>query len=313
MQIKAKTFLRIVFLFCMLLSAGCKASGPELNPTPLDSTPRLLVMSAFDAELSKLRSHTAVTATYEINGRTVSVGQLAGKNVVLLLSGESMVNAAMTVQAALDRFNVIGIVFSGIAGGINPDLAIGDVTVPAQWGEYQEQLFARQTAQGWSTTGFSQDFGNFEGMFPQPVTVTQSGDTPDNPKKQFWFPVSPVMLATAKDIANQVSLSKCILVVCLGSEPKVVVGGNGVSGPTFVDNAQYRDWVWQTFHADAVDMESAAVAHVAYTNNVPFIVFRSLSDLAGGGSGANEIATFFLLAANNSANVVEAFLGKLPE
>jgi adenosylhomocysteine nucleosidase len=313
MPIKAKTLLGIVLLFCILLSAGCKASGLELNPTLLDSTPRLLVMSAFDAELSKLRSHTAVTATYEINGRTVSVGQLAGKNVVLLSSGESMVNAAMTVQATLDRFNVSGIVFSGIAGGINPDLAIGDVTVPAQWGEYQEQLFARQTAQGWSTTGFSQDFGNFEGMFPQPVTVTQSGDTPDNPEQRFWFPVSLEMLATAKDIANQVPLSKCILVFCLGSEPKVVVGGNGVSGPTFVDNAQYRAWVWQTFHADAVDMESAAVAHVAYTNNIPFIVFRSLSDLAGGGSGANEITTFFLLAADNSANVVEAFLGKWPE
>ncbi len=39
-----------------------------------------------------------------------------------------------------------------------------------------------------------------------------------------------------------------------------------------------------------------------------FIAFRSLSDLAGGGAGSNEIATFFLLAANNSAGVVEGFL-----
>jgi adenosylhomocysteine nucleosidase len=79
-----------------------------------------------------------------------------------------------------------------------------------------------------------------------------------------------------------------------------------------VDNAAYREWVWQTFEADSLDMESAAVAHVAYANSVPFIAFRSLSDLAGGGPGENELPTFFLLAADNSATVVAAFLENLP-
>jgi adenosylhomocysteine nucleosidase len=59
-------------------------------------------------------------------------------------------------------------------------------------------------------------------------------------------------------------------------------------------------------------MESAAVAHVAYANQTPFIAFRSLSDLAGGGEGENEIGTFFQLASNNSAAVVKAFLRALP-
>jgi adenosylhomocysteine nucleosidase len=57
-----------------------------------------------------------------------------------------------------------------------------------------------------------------------------------------------------------------------------------------------------------LDMESAAVAHVAYSNRVPFIAFRSLSDLAGGGGGENEIGTFFQIAADNSARVLLAFL-----
>jgi adenosylhomocysteine nucleosidase len=66
--------------------------------------------------------------------------------------------------------------------------------------------------------------------------------------------------------------------------------------------------VWQTFQADALDMETAAVAHVAYVNKVPFIAFRSLSDLAGGGPGQNEIDIFFQLAARNSAQALAAFL-----
>jgi len=59
-------------------------------------------------------------------------------------------------------------------------------------------------------------------------------------------------------------------------------------------------------------METAAVAHVAYANRKPFIAFRSLSDLAGGGEGENEMGTFLQLASDNSAAVVMAFLRALP-
>ena len=47
---------------------------------------------------------------------------------------------------------------------------------------------------------------------------------------------------------------------------------------------------------------------VAHSNGVPYIAFRSLSDLAGGGDGANEMDTFMHLAAANSAKVLQAFL-----
>jgi len=59
-------------------------------------------------------------------------------------------------------------------------------------------------------------------------------------------------------------------------------------------------------------MESAGVAQVTYTNRVPFIAFRSLSDLAGGGDAENEIGTFFQLASDNSSAVVREFLKALP-
>jgi adenosylhomocysteine nucleosidase len=81
-----------------------------------------------------------------------------------------------------------------------------------------------------------------------------------------------------------------------------------VSGPTFVDNEEYREWVWDALHADVLDMESAAVAHVAYANNVPFIAFRGVSDLAGGEEGENAIGNFLGLAADNAALAAMAFL-----
>ena len=75
-----------------------------------------------------------------------------------------------------------------------------------------------------------------------------------------------------------------------------------------MDNAAFREYTFKTFDASVLDMETAATATVAYANGVPYIAFRSLSDLAGGGKGENEIGTFFKLAADNSANVLMAFL-----
>ena len=244
-----------------------------------------------------------------INGRSHYLGRLAGHRVVLLLSGCSMVNASMTTQALLDHFAVREIVFSGIAGGVNPGLHIGDVTVPAEWGQYQEQLFARENSGGWDTGDFSVKFKNYGMMFPQFVQVSRRGAASDQEEQRFWFPADPASLKIAASITNRVTLEQHAEDgQSLAAAPRVIVGGRGVSGPTMVDNAAYRHWVWETFHADALDMESSAVATVAYVNRVPFIGFRSLSDLAGGGSKANEISTFLKLAAGNSAAVVVSYL-----
>jgi len=149
-------------------------------------------------------------------------------------------------------------------------------------------------------------------MFPQPVNVARSGAKPDSEESKFWFAVDTAYLEAASRASGKVDLKRCVLLaLCLSDTPRVEIGGRGVSGQTFVDNAAYRQWAWENFQADALDMESAAAAHVAYTNNLPFIAFRSLSDLAGGGPGENEIAIFLQLAADNSAETVLAFLSEL--
>lgn len=303
------TSLRRAAMLVLVAALACTAAAA---PTPVADRPRIAVMSAFDAELATLRAATRITGTQVVNGRTHYLGELAGHDVVLMLSGFSMVNAAMTTQVVLDRYPIRAIVFSGIAGGVNPALHVGDVTVPAQWGNYQESLFARETPTGFAPARVTTPFANFGMMYPQGTSVTVSGAPPDSLTRRFWFPVDSLALATAAQVAQRVQLARCAGTDCLAHDPRVVVGGNGVSGPTFVDNAAYREWVWATFQADALDMETAAVAVVAYENRVPFIAFRSLSDLAGGGPGQNEVRLFGRLAAENSAAVVIEYLKALP-
>lgn len=306
---------RVGLLLCLTaLLPACTAPRAAPTTSALPAAPsRLAVISAFDAELEVLRAATRITDTRVINGRTHYLGVLDGHNVVLMLSGFSMVNATMTTQALLDHFPVHGIVFSGIAGGVNPGLRVGDVTIPAQWGNYQEQVFGRATATGFDAGTMAGEFPNFGMMFPRGSSIAVLGTRPDSLDRRFWFPVDSSALTTAIDVARTVTLARCTAEgECLGHEPKVVVGGNGVSGPTFVDNAAYREYAWQSFRADALDMETAAVALVAYQNQVPYIAFRSLSDLAGGGTGGNEVRTFGKLAADNAATVVRSYLRALP-
>ena len=292
---------------CGILTFAAVAPAQSVEP------PRIAVISAFEPELTKLLAATQVTERRVINGRTHYLGTLAGQPVVLLLSGMSIVNATMVTQALVDKLPVSAIVFSGIAGGVNPDLHVGDVTVPAQWANYQEQVFARQTSTGWDSSNTAGAYPNFGMMFPRGLQIVSASGMPDATVRRFWFDADSASLERARAVARSVHLERCTAAgACLEHAPRIVVGGRGVSGPTFVDNTAYREYVWKTFQADALDMESAAVAVVAYTNHIPFVAFRSLSDLAGGGSGSNEVRTFGRLAADNSATVVMAYLKSLP-
>ena len=292
----------IASVVCLLLALVAPPLGAADR---LDSVPRVAVVSAFEPEWTRLKASLAEAKSHHANGVEFVTGTLAGRKVVLFLSGISMVNAAMNMQLALDRFDVTGIVVSGIAGGVDPNLQIGDVAVAARWGQYLEAVFARE-ADGkfqpppWAKT----QFPNYGMIFPMDAGVrTTKGE-----ERRFWFEADAGMLAAAGKI-GAIELKRCTPEqACLSHAPRVVVGGNGVSGQAFVDNAAFREYVFKTFNAQVLDMESAAVAMVAYANGVPFIAFRSLSDLAGGDQGGNEIPTFFQLASDNSAAVVQRFL-----
>lgn len=292
----------IVTLLCLWLALAAPAQAADR----LDPTPRVAIISAFQPEWTALKASLGEPKSYTVNGVEFVTGTLSGRKVVLFLCGVSMVNAAMNTQLALERFDITGIVVSGIAGGVDPGLQIGDVVVARQWGQYLEAVYARETdgkflPPSWIKTPYP----NYGMIFPMDVGVrTAKGGL----QKRFWFEADPDMLAAASKI-EAVELKRCTAKqACLAHVPRLVVGGNGVSGQAFVDNAAFREYAFKTFAAQVLDMESAAVATVAYANAVPFIAFRSLSDLAGGDAGANEMNTFFELASDNSAAVVERFL-----
>ena len=314
-----RSWLAVALLLVACVSTSCAnvrvAEPPTGGPGATRSSfaarepIRVVIMCAVESELEKLLAASRIDATRELAGRTHHVGNLEGHPVVLLLAGVSMVNAAAATQAVIDHFEVGAIIFSGIAGGANPGLNVGDVTVPARWGQHQEMVFARETPDGWDTGGRANEFTNFGMMFPRGQFLPGARIDSQRGERRFWFAVDERMLAQARELAGEFALKRCVSSgECLDETPRLVVGGNGLSGPTFLDNTAFREWIWDTFEADAVDMETAAVAQVAAINSTRFLAFRSLSDLAGGGAGRNQIRTFSRLAADNSATVLLRFL-----
>jgi len=287
----------------------------------LDTTRRTVVMTAFAPEWAALEPAIKRRKTHKINGLTFLTGTLAGRPVLLMQSGVSMVNAAMNTQLVIDRFSVKRIVFSGIAGGVDPGLSIGDVIVPDRWGQYLEVSFARKTDAGWLPpepvdVKAQPSIGM---MFPRGVRVGNAGASS---RRHYDFAADPALLDLARKIGPGVKLRRCVEPgsnlaasgsACLTQSPKVVVGGIGVSAGVFADNAEFRDYLFKSWNARVLDMESGAVAQVAYANRVPVIVFRSLSDLAGGDAGENQMNIFMTLASANSADVVRAFVAALPD
>lgn len=300
-----------ILAFCVM---GWVGPMVTMAAERLDDTPRIAVISAFEPEWDALIGRMSETETHTVNGMAIVTGTLEGKPVVLMMSGISMVNAAMNSQLLLDRFHVTHIVFSGIAGGIDPKLRIGDVVAPARWAQSLESIMGRKAGEAyvkpdwltWAPEGMKA----FGMIMPNSVIV---GNAAVPPEPRVWFEADPALLAVARTLKTS-GLKHCTTDgKCLDHHPQVLTGGDAVSSPAFVDNADYRDYLFTAYGAQVADMESAAVAQVAFANQVPFIAFRSVSDLAGGDIHANQMAAFMALASENSATVVCLFVRALPE
>src|SRR5882757_2884451 len=188
------TMRTIVAAMCLLLVFA----APVRAADRLDPVPRIAVMSAYEPEWKVLKAATGEAQSHYANGVEFVTGTLAGRKVVLFLSGVSMVNAAMNSQLAFDRFDITGIVISGIAGGVDPGLHIGDVTVAGRWGQYLEAVFSRETDSKYQPPSFMKTpFPNYGMIFPTDVGVRSAKGGKET---RFWFEADPGMLAAAGKI-----------------------------------------------------------------------------------------------------------------
>jgi nucleoside phosphorylase len=293
---------RLHNLVIVALAVSACACGTEGGDSP---PPRLAVLTAFPAELAPFIEKVTIDDTMILEGRVFRTGMLERAPVVLGLTGIGLANAAMTTRAVLERFNITGVVVSGVAGS---SLRIGDVAVPAVW-TLREGATYTAHREWLELVDEIAGTGN--------VSLEHCTRVPFAPSRE---------------------------TVCLPHEPAVVVGGVGESNDPFghtpfpclpvggdvfgcdvvldtacvseSDRHATRTLATVTPEAPIVnDMETAAIAHEAAVRGLPFIAFRAVSDGAGDPLGLPGFpAQFFLyyrLAARNAAAATVAFLERV--
>ncbi|CAL4320889.1 5'-methylthioadenosine/S-adenosylhomocysteine nucleosidase [Buchnera aphidicola (Eriosoma grossulariae)] len=84
--------------------------------------------------------------------------------------------------------------------------------------------------------------------------------------------------------------------------------GDLVTGDIFVNNQIIIKTIKKNFPtAIAVEMESAAIAHVCYKFNIPFLIIRSISDYANK-TGYMNFKKYITLSSKNNFNILEYIL-----
>jgi len=335
----SKTLPAALALALGLLLGVLPAQAQAARRCLSDCTPRIGIVSAFGAEADILLAQTTAKRVWVINGKRFTTGTLRGNRVVIVLSGVSMINSTLVTQQLIDHFRIERLIMSGIAGGINPAHHVGDVTVPDRWAMPME-VYWNHDASVPAACGAAADVsclglklatgadgkplppfalpGGATGLFMRENHVLNAANAPQG-EFRFDYPVDPAMLAVARGLSPK--LERCGPRArlpsgetdpkqCVSEQPRLIVGGRGVSGTAFLANPHYRAYLFEQLQAETVEMETAALAHVAFSNGVPYIAFRSLSDLAGASEFNADVGTLFSsgLAEANEAAVTLAFL-----
>jgi len=198
-------------------------------------------------------------ATQEMAGVEFSVGELDGHPVVLSRAGMGKVNAALVATLLADRFACRTVVFTGVAGGLDPDLHIGDVVI------------ADRTVQ--------HDAGVIEDSALQ---AYQAGHVPFiNPTTDFGWAADPALLARVRGHLSGFVLSPLSRDAGGGDRPPRIAYGTVLTGDQYLHCAVSRNRLHTDLGGHAVEMEGAAVSQVCESFGIPWLVIRALSDLAG--------------------------------
>lgn len=201
------------------------------------------IIGAMESEVQNLIARMETVTYRDKAGRRFAVGTLGGKEVVVVQSGIGKVAAAITAQMLIDEFGVDGLLNTGMAGGLDPRLAVKDLVVATAALQHDFDITA---------------FGHARGF------MYGEDDT-----KPTLFLADETLCEKARMAAAKV--------LPAGSK---AIDGIVASGDIFVDDSVLKAELRDDFGAAAAEMEGAAIAQTAVANGVPFVILRTISDLA---------------------------------
>ncbi|MHB8064802.1 MAG: 5'-methylthioadenosine/adenosylhomocysteine nucleosidase [Ruminiclostridium sp.] len=248
------------------------------------------IIGAMQQEIKLLTESMTIKETKTIGMREYYIGELFGKEVVLVFSKCGKVAAASTVTTLIEIFKVDLVIFTGVAGGADKTLNIGDIVVADKLVQHDMDASA--------LSGFRR--------FEIPLLGVDT------------FKVSEEMVSLAKisalhyisehmnsDVAK-IDLAEFNIIT-----PNVYVG-TVASGDQFVaDSQKVASMVDEINNLKCIEMEGAAVAQVCYEHNIDYIVFRVISDKADEHASINFPKFIEKTASHFTRGIIQSFISEM--
>lgn len=236
----------------------------------MTASPEIAVITAIQQEFEHLATWMGADGDQPVSG------SIDGIPVALSTCGIGKVNAAAAATMLIERFSPRTLVVSGVAGGLDPSLGVGDVVVGLRTIQHDAGVLG-----------------------PAGLEPYHAGHIPFfNPTDRFGFEPSDALLQRCRQHLDGFSLPPFV-----DRRATNIVFGTILTGDQFLASGADRERLHRRFGGHAIDMESAAVAQVADLRGLDHLVIRSLSDLAGADSDLDFTRFLSHVAANSAATL----------
>lgn len=240
------------------------------------------IVGAMPEEMEMIIASITNKEIYERGGRLYYKGKLFGRDVIAVFSRWGKVAAATTVTNMILEFKVESIVFTGVAGGISPELNVGDIVIAQRL--FQHDMDARPLMR------------RFEIPLTGKTSFAISETSTDTMKKAVHQ-----FLVKNKEFRKELSKHEI-------NNPRLMMG-DVASGDLFISTQEMKEAIIRNLPSVAcVEMEGAAVAQVCDDYQIPLTVVRVISDLAN--DEASVFAMEFVLkhAGNYSLAILKEYI-----
>ena len=198
-----------------------------------------------------------------IQGKIASNSKGENSTLTICVAGMGKCASAAAAQALIIESNPQVLIFSGIAGALNPRLSVGDIVIG-------KKLHYLET-----NTQIIAECAPYKSVFESDPKLC---DLAAKEAQLLGFRLeksleesSSVAGDLSSDFKQSASNENSVAYVC----------GNIATSDQFNTDPNILDAVRATVFGDCEEMEGAAAAHIAAKNGVPFLAIRSMSNRCG--------------------------------
>jgi adenosylhomocysteine nucleosidase len=245
------------------------------------------IMSAMPEEIEAVVK-TMTTHQTQVKGmRTYHLGELFGKEIVLVFSRWGKVAAATTATQMIEDFNLSEILFTGVAGALDENLEIGDMVIGKRM--FQHDLDGSPIVKRYEVPLLGKTF--FETNTERSIKLKEACQT--------------FLKYDYDQVVSKRAAEKFMIV-----DPKIIEG-DIASGDQFISEIKDIEKIKAGLKTVVcTEMEGAAVAQVCFEYGMPFSICRTISDKANNNAHIDFPAFAKEIASKYALGILKYYLTK---